>query len=84
MQTFRNEAGLLVGSYAVPRQVESASTFRKGGRGVVLGLVGGVTIEPNRLLQQFETQADPALRLNGVKAEALTGPAPEAHVWWWD
>src|SRR5690606_18087577 len=33
MQTFRNEASRLVGSYAVPRQVESASTFRRAGRG---------------------------------------------------
>jgi hypothetical protein len=84
MQTFRNDASRLVGSYAVPRQVESDSTFRRAGRGMILGLVGGVTIEPDRLLRRFETQAEPALRLPGVKNEALSRPAPQAHPWWWD
>lgn len=84
MQTFLDDARGLVGSYAVPRQVESESTFRKGGRGVVLGLVGGVTIEPDHLLRKFETQADPALRLSGLKHEALSVPAPADHPWWWD
>jgi len=84
MQTFRGDASRLLSSYAVPRHVESSSTFRRAGRGMILGLVGGVTIEPDRLLRRFETQAEPALRLPGVKNEALSRPAPDAHPWWWD
>jgi hypothetical protein len=84
MQTFRTSGSELTGSYAVPRHVESASTFRRAGRGMILGLVGGVTIEPDRLLRRFETQAEPALRLPGVKHEALSRPAPASHPWWWD
>lgn len=84
MSTFRDQADRLVGTYAVPRQVESAATFRRASRGMILGLVGGVTIEPDRILNHFETQAEPALRLGGLKLETVSRDAPPAHPWWWD
>lgn len=84
MTTFRERQSELVGSYAVPRQVESDATFRRAGRGMILGLIGGVTIEPDRVLERFETQAEPALRLDGLRAEVVsTQPAEDPH-WWWD
>lgn len=84
MQTFRDRADLIVNSYAVPRQVESAATFRRASRGMILGLVGGVTIEPTRVLGNFETQAEPAQRLPGVRTETLGKGRPQEHGWWWD
>ena len=84
MATFRDEAHRLTGSYAVPQHVESEATFRRASRGMILGLVGGVTIEPHRILDHFETNGEPALRLGGLKQEAFIRDASPDHPWWWD
>ena len=90
MSLFLGEADRLVGTYAVPRQVDSTSTFRRANRGMILGLVGGVTIRPDEILGRVETPADPAQRLNGLRQDALRGigggdgqPSTDSR-WWWD
>lgn len=84
MSVFRDRADQLVGSYAVPKQVESESTFRRAGRGMVLGLIGGVTIEPSRILEDIQTPAEAGLRLSGMRREILTRDEAADHPWWWD
>jgi hypothetical protein len=90
MATFRGSADRLVANYAVPRHVDSTSTFRRANRGMILGLVGGVTIRPDEVLGRIETEAAPALRLGGMKESVLGGKAADnsrsesEHRWWWD
>ena len=73
MQTFRERTDELVGTYAVPRQVESSSTMRKAGRGMVLGLIGGVTIEPDRIRQSDHHRRRTCPATRGEYARRFSG-----------
>jgi len=55
LSVFLNEERLEPFEYAVPRMVPSASTFRSSGPGLLLGLVGGVTIDVDPMLRSPRT-----------------------------
>ncbi|MGE0376495.1 MAG: DUF1598 domain-containing protein [Planctomycetaceae bacterium] len=74
----------LVPAYAVARQVPSMSTCRKARRGLILGLVGGVTIEPGQVLRRFDSGGEPAARLAGIRRASLESAPPDTQPWWWD
>ncbi|MEZ6147846.1 MAG: DUF1598 domain-containing protein [Planctomycetaceae bacterium] len=74
----------LVSRYLVPRQVESASTFRQAGQGLVLGLIGGVTIEPRQLLREIQSDEAQETRLNGLRRVGIDGKPEGTDNWWWD
>ncbi len=57
METFLMHEDLPVVRYAVPKYVPSASNFKKI-RSTVLGLIGGVTMEPGPILRQPKINAD--------------------------
>lgn len=81
---FAGTASELVPSFAVARQVPSMSTFRRARRGLVLGLVGGVTIDPQPVLRQFDSSGDNASRLVEIHAGSLQSAPPHLTRWWWD
>lgn len=55
LSVYLNEEQLTPVAYAVPRMVPSASTFRSTGPGMLIGLVGGVTIDMNPVLNSTRT-----------------------------
>ncbi len=56
LETLLNDDRLPLGSYPVPKFVPSKSTFRKSSRGMLIGLIGGVTIDVNRAVNNIETR----------------------------
>ncbi len=84
MATFLEPDSELIPRYVVPQQVESESTFRKARRGLVLGLIGGVSIEPRQLLQNINSNDDSALRLGGQQRAVIDRRPDEPDNWWWD
>jgi hypothetical protein len=82
---FRERNPELVPVYAVPRHVPSMSTFRRASAGLILGLVGGVTINPRQVLAQIAAPAHAAQGLETVqRTAATTKPLADARAWWWD
>lgn len=51
LETLRKDERLQLSTYPVPRIMPSVSTFRMGGPGTVLGLVGGVTMDLNPVVR---------------------------------
>ncbi|MCA9077075.1 MAG: DUF1598 domain-containing protein [Planctomycetaceae bacterium] len=84
MSLFLNPDSDLIPRYAVPREVESASTFRQANRGLLLGLIGGVTIEPSQVLRDIKSDSEPGLRLDGQQRAVTDSRPAEADRWWWD
>ncbi len=80
---FADATSALVPEFPVPREVDSETTSRRASRGMILGLVGGVTINPRSIIKEVQT-ADPSLRLEGVQTEVRDRPRSEVHSWWWD
>jgi hypothetical protein len=78
---FVDPASGLVQKLPVPKEVAAMSTFRKGARGVILGLVGGVTIDPRSVTADINTQAETASQLAGIRRGALATHA-SAGSWW--
>lgn len=74
MATFLRADGLPVNSYVEPKYVPSDSTFRKA-RGSLIGLIGGVTINPRSVISNTE----PAPRLFKENFEAPS----QDHNWYW-
>lgn len=74
----------LVPHYTEPRHVPSMTTFRRAGRGVVLGLVGGVTIEPRQVLHKVNVGGELAPRLDGIRRASFDAAPPDDQTWWWD
>lgn len=71
--------------FDVPRQVPSEALTRPARRGVMLGLIGGVTIAPRDVVQQFAAQrGDEGERAAGIAARAFGRPESDEIVWWWD
>lgn len=71
---------------AVPRQVASEQMTRPARNGTMLGLVGGVTLDPFRVVSQIEAQGAAAHEVSGIRDRAL-GAAPPREGdsrWWWD
>jgi len=74
----------LVPKYEVPRHVPSMTTFRRAGRGLILGLVGGVTIDPRQVLHQIDSGGESAPRLGGIRSAAFDAVPAGDQTWWWD
>ncbi len=82
-RSFSRTDSELIPAYSVPRHVPSMSTFRKARRGLILGLIGGVTIEPGQVLRQAAV-GDDATRLSGIRRLALDAGSADEQPWWWD
>lgn len=68
-----------------PKHVDSVVNYRKAGRGMIVGLIGGgVVINAMDTVRAIEFKTDEADRVEGVRRGALENPHPEAHPWWWD
>ncbi|MCA9069830.1 MAG: DUF1598 domain-containing protein [Planctomycetaceae bacterium] len=68
-----------------PKQVASVVNYRKAGRGMVVGLIGGgVVINAMDTIRAIEFKTDEAERVEGIRAGAFEKPHPEQHPWWWD
>ena len=83
MALFLDADSELIPRYAVPRQVESSSTFRQARQGLVLGLIGGVTIEPRQVLSDIKSDNE-GLRLDGQQRAIIDNRPAEPDNWWWD
>lgn len=75
MQTFLKNSELPVESYAVPRYVSSESTSRKAHRGLVIGLIGGVTIDVEHAAGNSRVM--PQLESGSFQQSSSDG-------WWWN
>ena len=75
LETLLRDDRLPLESYPVPKFVPSSATYIKSSRGLLLGLIGGVTINMNRVVSQTETKAE----FSPVKFEKTTG---ENDLWW--
>lgn len=68
-----------------PKQVASVVNFRKAGRGMVVGLIGGgVVINAMDTVRAIEFKTEEADRVEGIRTGALEKQHPQAHPWWWD
>lgn len=56
LETLLSDDRLPLETYPVPKFVPSKSTFRKSSRGMLIGLIGGVTINMNRAVNNIETR----------------------------
>lgn len=74
METFLTSSQLPLGRYPEPRTVSSVATTRKVGR-VMLGLVGGVTMDVNPVVRQ--SRVDP-----GVPARPPIPPRTSEWLFW--
>ena len=74
LNTLLDDERLPVNSYVVPKFVRSDSVTKKSGK-FLLGLVGGVTINVNRMARE------PEMNLS-VTADKFDTPA-ESTSWWW-
>lgn len=84
MDAFLNtpDERLVVGE--TPREVDSALNYRKHGRGMVIGLLGGgVTLAPMRNLESVEIKSADGKRIDSLRTRAIEG-RDETHPWWWD
>lgn len=81
---FLDSGSELIPRYEVPRQVESSATFRQARHGLVLGLIGGVTIEPRQMLLEIETDGNSGVRLDGQRRAMIDNRPSEPDNWWWD
>ncbi|MFG0333726.1 MAG: DUF1598 domain-containing protein [Maioricimonas sp. JB049] len=84
MTTFLDRSGSLTASYPVPRSVPSETMFRRGGRGVVLGLIGGVTLNPQSVLGEVSVGGEKAAAAVGLRGRSLRNDKVPRDRWWWD
>ncbi|HWL08370.1 MAG TPA: DUF1598 domain-containing protein [Planctomicrobium sp.] len=70
LTVYLNEERLTPATYAIPRTVPSSSTFRSTGTGVMLGLVGGVTIDTGSVLRS--SPSTPTTSGEAPASETLT------------
>lgn len=74
-----------VEQFDVPRQVPSQAMTRPARRGVMLGLIGGVSLSPWDVVQQFAVQGgEEGEHAAGIRARAFGRPESDEIVWWWD
>lgn len=82
-ELFRDAARLPLESLPVPDTVPSEATTRPVQRGMMLGLVGGVTLDPHEVADSLTRQAADG----GNAAAALQPrviPPEDVSRWWWD
>jgi hypothetical protein len=70
----------------VPRQVQSEQMTRPAKNGTMLGLVGGVTLDPFEVVSKIEAAGAGAAKgeVEGVRARAIVGAEKTEGRWWWD
>ncbi len=76
LETLLSDDRLPLETYPVPKLVPSKSTFRKSSRGLLIGLIGGVTIDMIRAVNNTETRPG----LSGNKFQQTSN----AQGWWWN
>lgn len=82
MDLFLDETQTPLAKGNAPAKVASVCNYLKAGSRMV-GLVGGgVTISPNRLLQQVEFKREGNRELEGSVRDSA--PAGDLKTWWWD
>ncbi|QDU36767.1 hypothetical protein Mal4_10650 [Maioricimonas rarisocia] len=81
--TFLDRSDSLAASYPVPRSVPSETMFRRGGRGVVLGLIGGVTLNPRSVLGEVNVGGEEAAAAVGLRGRSLRTDTVPRDRWWW-
>lgn len=68
-----------------PRQVASVVNYRRTGRGMVMGLIGGgVVIDALETVNRVGFTRDPGKRLGGIRKIAVETAPPADESWWWD
>jgi hypothetical protein len=73
-----------IASFPVPRQVPSEALTKAANRGTMLGLIGGVTLNPLDVVANVQSKGTPAAQdAAGVRARALLG-GEDNQRWWWD
>lgn len=75
IDTLLNDKRLPLKTYPVPKSVPSASTYRKSSRGLLIGLIGGVTIDMGPVVNQTRTNPN----LNSERFQ----PQSQNSGWWW-
>lgn len=70
-------------SLPVPDSVPSEATTRPVQRGMMLGLVGGVTLDPHQVAETLTRQAAAGENAAAVLQPRVIPPA-DATRWWWD
>jgi len=79
-----NPQGYAVRLGPMPRQVDSVVNHRTVGRGeLIVGVSGGVRVDPNYLVQPSSIAADRDGKL-ASRREAVDLPDPTGDAWWWD
>lgn len=80
---FNDARRLPLESLPVPDSVPSEATTRPVQRGMMLGLVGGVTLDPHQVVETLTRQAAEGENAAAVLQPRVIPPADAAH-WWWD
>lgn len=75
LETLLQDQRLPLESYPVPKLVPSSATYRKSSRGLLLGLIGGVTINMNRAVSQTEVKAE-------LNREQFKKTSADESLWW--
>lgn len=81
MATYLDGTRLTVPTFNVPKKVPSLVNYKRASSQVV-GLVGGVVVEPNRVLEKMATGDDE--RLQSAREAVSVKNRAESHRWWWD
>jgi len=90
---FRDPARAALQTMPVARQVPSEAMTKPARRGTMLGLIGGVTLDPDGVLRGVSMEeGNAALAMVAVRDAALQqtgervmdGKAQNANRWWWD
>lgn len=83
MALFLDPARATIAKRNVPRQVETALNHKPGTGKVIVGLLGGVQIDPQRTVNGADFKTDGG-RVGAARTTALPEKRPEEHRWWWD
>lgn len=76
LPTLLKDERLPLQSHPVPKFVTSAATSRKSSNGLLLGLIGGVTIDMNRVVKDVQLQT-------GLQTAPFKKESGEQN-WWWN
>lgn len=84
MTTFLDEKRFAHPTFNTPKKIPSSVNFKRAGN-VIVGLVGGgVTIEPQQVLNKAASQTPETSKLSSIRSEAGSAARSDKHRWWWD
>ncbi len=85
MELLLDEQRAMYPTGPTPKHVGSLVNYRKAGRGMNVGLVGGgVVVDAMSTVRALEFKTETSDRINAILTGSLKNQHPQNHPWWWD